>query len=317
MSVLQRILIAYDGSPGSDTILQDLSCAGIPRKIDVTVVTVADVWLPFDYPSSDPASSGPVPDAAREAHARACAEIESSRATASGACARLKLEHPEWRIQARAFGDSPGWRIVKEAEAFQADLVVLGSHGRSALEKFFLGSVAQKVAAEARCSVRIARPRKHSDPPLRIMVAVDGSSDSQEAVDHIVRREWMSAVEFRVITVIDSKLETGIAWSGVHAARWVKADDRSRNDWAKRPAEHAASSLLPMGRRVETRVLEGDPKQLILREAGAWPADCIFLGARGLHHGNRLFLGSLASAVAARAHCTVEIVRSKGATGDS
>ena len=45
----------------------------------------------------------------------------------------------------------------------------------------------------------------------------------------------------------------------------------------------------------------GDPKKVLVRAADEWKADTIFLGARGLHHGNRLFLGTLASAVAARA----------------
>ena len=39
------------------------------------------------------------------------------------------------------------------------DLIVVGSHGRSALGRFMLGSVSQKVVTEAHCSVRVARGR--------------------------------------------------------------------------------------------------------------------------------------------------------------
>jgi nucleotide-binding universal stress UspA family protein len=49
---------------------------------------------------------------------------------------------------------------------------------------------------------------------------------------------------------------------------------------------------------------------VLLREAERWEAECIFLGARGLHHNQRIHLGTCASAVATRAHCSVEIVRS-------
>jgi nucleotide-binding universal stress UspA family protein len=54
---------------------------------------------------------------------------------------------------------------------------------------------------------------------------------------------------------------------------------------------------------------EGDPKRILLYQAEAWDAGCIFIGARGLNHGNRWLLGSATSAVASRAHCSVEIMR--------
>ena len=52
-----------------------------------------------------------------------------------------------------------------------------------------------------------------------------------------------------------------------------------------------------------------DPKQLLVREAEEWGADCIFVGATGMSGFERLMVGSVSSAVAARAHCSVEIVR--------
>lgn len=308
---MKKLLIAYDGSPCSDAMLEDLSHAGLPLVMDVTVVTVAEVWLPPDPELGEPVFPDPVPEAVKKAYARAREGIEASRVLADRACARLKQLYPKWSVHAKAFGDSPGWGIVKEAAARKADLVVLGSHGRSALEKFFLGSVAQKVAAEAHCPVRIARPRKHSDPPLKVLVAVDGSSDSQAAVHAVAMRNWPSTAEFRVVTVVDPKLQTAVAWPSVGADQWMQPGDRSADEWVCRMTEHSAQHLRDAGLKVETHVFDGDPKHVLLREAETWPANCIFLGARGLHHGDRLFLGSLASAVAARAHCSVEIVRAK------
>ena len=54
-----------------------------------------------------------------------------------------------------------------------------------------------------------------------------------------------------------------------------------------------------------------DPKQMILQEAEGWGADCIFIGARGLNPLERLLLGSVSRSVAARAHCSVEVVRQR------
>ena len=52
-----------------------------------------------------------------------------------------------------------------------------------------------------------------------------------------------------------------------------------------------------------------EPKRLLLSEAESWDADSIFVGARGLGGFRRCLLGSVSSAVAARAYCSVEIVR--------
>ena len=55
-------------------------------------------------------------------------------------------------------------------------------------------------------------------------------------------------------------------------------------------------------------VKEGDPKRVLIEEAEQWGADCIFVGARGLRRLERFLLGSVSTAVAARAHCSVEVV---------
>ncbi len=48
--------------------------------------------------------------------------------------------------------------IIDSAEAWGADLIVVGSHGQSAIQRFLLGSVAEFVARHAKCSVEIVRP---------------------------------------------------------------------------------------------------------------------------------------------------------------
>jgi nucleotide-binding universal stress UspA family protein len=48
---------------------------------------------------------------------------------------------------------------------------------------------------------------------------------------------------------------------------------------------------------------------VLLNEAEAWHADCVFLGAKGISRIERFLLGSVSSSVAARAHCSVEVIR--------
>jgi nucleotide-binding universal stress UspA family protein len=56
-------------------------------------------------------------------------------------------------------------------------------------------------------------------------------------------------------------------------------------------------------------IRRGTPKHELLDEAESWQADCIFVGAKGVRGIDRLMLGSVSSAVSARAHCSVEVVR--------
>jgi nucleotide-binding universal stress UspA family protein len=62
---------------------------------------------------------------------------------------------------------------------------------------------------------------------------------------------------------------------------------------------------------VTSVITTGDPKQALLDEADGWDADCLFIGARGHNRLVRFMLGSVATAVVARAHCSVEVVRTK------
>jgi nucleotide-binding universal stress UspA family protein len=91
----------------------------------------------------------------------------------------------------------------------------------------------------------------------------------------------------------------------------VQADDENGREWINRMAEAASRILFDAGLDVSNDVYDGDPNAVLVRVAEEWQADAIFLGARGLHHGNQLSLGTVASSVANRAHCSVEIVRPK------
>ena len=291
-------------------MLNGLSDAGLPAELEAKVICVADVWLPPDPEKLEPVFPDPVSQRARKARRLALAELESSRALAERASAHLRSMFPKWKIHAKAVADSPAWGIIKESAAFKAELIALGSHGRSALGQFFLGSVAQKVAAEAHRSIHISRPRPRSaDTPLKVLIAVDGSDDSQTAVEAVAMRTWPSSTHFWIITVIDARIHTAVTWPDANGNQWVQTQDQTAEDWVGRMLEHSAAKLLDAGLKVGTDIFDGEPKTILLREAEKWEANCIFLGGRGLQHGERLVLGTTASAIATRAHCSVEIVR--------
>jgi nucleotide-binding universal stress UspA family protein len=69
--------------------------------------------------------------------------------------------------------------------------------------------------------------------------------------------------------------------------------------------------LRNVGLKASMTIEEGDPKQILLQYADQWKADCIFVGARGLTAIDRFLLGSVSTAISARAHCSVEVIHRK------
>ena len=307
---MKRLLIGYDGSECAGEALDDLRYAGLPGDLDVKVLTVADAWLPPLSEKLEPVYPDLEGKAVRRARANALQALKQAKEIAQTGSTELRDIFPKWRIEALAVADSPAWAIVRTARQWHADLIVVGSHGRSALEKLFLGSVAQKIAAEAHCSVRVGRPRNNRPRhQFRVFIAVDGSADSEAAIRAVLNRRWRFNAEFKLVTVIDHRLQSAVAWPSAYADQWVSQHDKEAKEWACRMLEHHAKRLHDAGLNVETHIYDGDPKQNLLGAAQELETDCIFIGAHGLHHAGQLSLGTVATAVTARAHCSVEIVR--------
>lgn len=285
-----KILVAYDGSEGSDAAIKDLARAGLPENAEVLVMTLADVFLPPDD-QSDEAATPYVPETVKLAHQRAQQKLEEAQDMAQRASEQIRAVFPAWSVHYEALADSPAWGLLRTADHWKPDLIVMGARGHSArLARLILGSISQRVLYEARGSVRIARlPKKNAGEPVFLLIGNDDSTDSCAAVDAICRRRWPAGSEAALLTVVDSALET----------------TPNPTD----PSQVAAQKLRDAGLHVNVLVKRGKPADEILEEAEAWGADCVFLGAKGTRGIGRLLLGSVSSSVAARALCSVEVVR--------
>jgi nucleotide-binding universal stress UspA family protein len=195
----------------------------------------------------------------------------------------------------------------------KADLIVVGSHGRTALGRLFLGSISQWLLNEARCSVRVARGKiDEPDFPVRLIVGLDGSRNAHAALEQVAARNWPEKSEVRVV-VVDQLLEPTVVGEFIPVvSQTVDEGNCEENEHSRNLASAAATRLRAKGLRAEAVVKIGDPKHELVKFAEEWRADCIFVGATGLtSRVERFLLGSVAGAVAARAHCSVEIVRKK------
>lgn len=299
-----RILIGYDGSSTADAAIEDLRRAGLPEVCRVVVLSVADVWLPGSEQSAHARPAVPA-DLPGMATIRMMAEqaLDTARAHAAAGRDRLSSLFPNWQVDAEVSADAPAWSIIRHAEEMNADLVVVGSHGRGALGRAMLGSVSTRVLDELRTNVRIARvPRNDAD--THILVAVDGSPDSDAAVQAVRGRTWPKNTKIRVVTAANWRLRAANLTT-------MPGPDAPVESWARHIADRAAAQFAGVAAEVSISVPQGEAKRVVLHEAESWNADCVFVGARGLTRAQRWLMGSVSTAVAMRAPCTVEVVRSR------
>jgi nucleotide-binding universal stress UspA family protein len=142
---------------------------------------------------------------------------------------------------------------------------------------------------------------------LRLLVGVDGSSHSKAAVETIAKRRWPQGTEVRLLTVVDTVMVLGNQEE--QEVKWLEVGDEENWDQVRALFEPEAAQLRAAGLNAEVMIRKGHPTQQLLDEATTWDAHCIFAGAKGVRGIERLLLGSVSAAVAARAHCSVEVVR--------
>lgn len=302
MNELMKILVAYDGSTSADDALGDLPRAGLPRQADVLIVHIQENWQ--SPPSSAGESVGAqkvvsnsaaiAAQSARNARKEAPSEIENELAAMlARASERLTSFFPEWTTQTLILRNSPAREIIRQAEDWNADLIVVGSHGHAGIKQPAMGSISQKIANEAACSVRVVRRETWKNgSPSRLLIGFDGTLAAQAAVEAAARRFWIMGSEARLVIVPEKSHE----------------DSEQLRESVAEARKMLERSELSVSELIE----EGNPKQILIAAAEEWGADCIFLGANDAENAteNHL-LGSVSTAVVARAHCTVEIARQR------
>ena len=322
MGQKMRILIAYDGSSHADAAIDDLRRAGLPREAEAVVVCVANVWSPPAPPYEHEAVQTPRDDWTRlrtqwfsQQEAKAQEEAQN---LAHAASQRALSYFPSWEVRTEVRLGAPAWELIRKADDWRDDLLVVSSQGRSALGRLLLGSVSQKVVTEARCSVRVARASiRAPEAPVRVIIGVDGSVYSDAAVDEMVRRSWPEGGVVRVVSVVRLPFTPTEETRSLPDSYYSQLE-KAETGKAQTAITGAVARLKQSGvtqPEIESEIILGDAREVILDEAARSEADLIVLGSRGLGGFKRFLLGSVAQGVAAYAPCSVEIVRSRQTDG--
>jgi nucleotide-binding universal stress UspA family protein len=302
-----KILIGYDGSTCAGAAIDDLRRAGLPPQSEALVVCVADGGVPSPDELSQEAES----DASWRS------KLKGAEKLAQKAGNKIASYFPGWTVSAEGMWGAPAQILLDTAEWWHPDLIVVGSHGRSAVARLFLGSISLELVHKAPCSVRVTRACRAPtrSGPVRIIIASDGSIEAEAVVASVAARSWPEKTEVQIISAVQTlvpatttALEADTFMQEPAYTVICEIDERERNR-LHAVCEAGIDVLRRAGLITTSSVLDGDPRDIILASADLANPDVIFLGARGLGRVERLLLGSVSNHIVSHARCTIEVVR--------
>jgi nucleotide-binding universal stress UspA family protein len=214
--------------------------------------------------------------------------------------------------------------IRAQAELGLADLVVMTTHGRGPLGRFWLGSAADELVRTLSMPVLLVRPGEglpdlEREPNLkRILIALDGSALAEQVLAPAVEIGRLMGAELTLLRVVRPVLLPQYALEGggvgqiIHSMEKLDAGQKNQCEQAEKYLEAIAAPLRAQGLAVRTRVVvEEQPAVGVLQEAQNADADLIALATHGRRGLSRLFLGSVADKVVRGGRRPVLLVRPK------
>ena len=294
-----RVLLAVDGSPAAGVASALVSSLDWPNGSTVRVVAaLSETSMLFGAPW--------IPTAPTDVQRIEDDMLAAQRTVVEDAVS--VISRPGVIAEGHTLRGRPASAIVEDAEAFQADLVVVGSRGHNPFQSALLGSVSAEVVDHAPCPVLVAR----RGWIRRVMLADDGSEDAHRA--RRIVRDWpiLSGLPACVISVarIPTTWEPPIApiAGSLSSDPYVEALAANRRNQAV-VAHTSHDELAGSGRPCEYAVRTGAPAAELVAAAIQWGADLIVLGSHGRTGLRRALLGSVARNVLMHAPCSVLIVR--------
>jgi nucleotide-binding universal stress UspA family protein len=144
---------------------------------------------------------------------------------------------------------------------------------------------------------------------MKLLLAVDESPFSQEAVQSVIDHFRPKGMQVQVVNVIEPIGAYFSAEWFPHLTPYTEKVEQEREKQADALVENVCAKLGKAGFRNSKIVLRGDARAAILDRASQWKPDLIVVGSHGLKGLNRLLMGSVSDAVVRHAPCSVQVVR--------
>ena len=289
---ITRIVVGIDFSPESEVALQHALMAARRTGANVVMVHAGTIHEPLETRESSLLADYTDIIAEHQKEVRDyLAEL------------RERYEGRGVEISHKMIDGFPDTGLCEAAEELEAELICVGTHGRTGIKRFFLGSVSEKVARIFAGSVLVARQGRTSGGYRRILVPTDFSGTARAALEAA-----------RALAAEDAEIDLVHCWqlpipvtsyyvpttsrgaSLKQLAAEIEADAKTRID-------ELAAGLETGGLTVSTDVFQSPPAEGIVERASGY--DLIAMGSHGHRGFRRLLLGSVAEAVIRHAPCSV------------
>lgn len=138
---------------------------------------------------------------------------------------------------------------------------------------------------------------------MKVLIAIDSSPSAQQVIEEAAARPWPAGTDFRVVNAVD-------------VSRFAELPGLIED--ARREGEKLVNAgvlkLTGAGLTATFAVVSGSPRHAVSNYAAEWGADLILVGSHGHGAIGRFLLGSVAQGILRKAHCSVEIVRTRPGT---
>jgi nucleotide-binding universal stress UspA family protein len=218
-------------------------------------------------------------------------------------------------IRTESRSGKPAVEILQAADEEAPDLIVLGSRGLGAVARFFLGSVAERVARHAACPVLIAR--RVPGEVRQVILGIDASQGAADAAGWLQRFPLPADCEVRIVTVLQPyQVGTYLDARLPGLAEELRAIQAAQREEAQTRLREVAQAFQLAGKRAVHELRERHPALGLIEAAEEHGADLVVVGRQGLSGIDRFLMGSVSEHVLHHAPCSVLIIPRRGAPGD-
>lgn len=293
--VFKKVVIPLDGSAIAQTILDHLPYITLPQETELVLIRSVEAWR-YAYHVDGMTDITSYLQESAKVYLKEQSELLKKR----GYQVSVYLEQGEAANE-----------ILRTAEAVQADLIAMTTHGRSGISRWALGSVAERVLHSSQVPVLLVR--QETEIPSaglgRILVPLDGSKLAEQALPVATAIAQKASAELMLVRVVQTLDETNrhILFANEKEADATFAKYQKRVDKYLVETER---QLRLAGVSTTHRALLADPSAGICDSAIEADVDLIVLSTHGRTGLGRWYYGSVASKVIRSVHCPVLLVRS-------
>jgi nucleotide-binding universal stress UspA family protein len=220
--------------------------------------------------------------------------------------AQIKSDCPA--VTTELVSGPPALMIESVAKEDNYDLLVVSPGTHSKVEAYLLGSTTERVVRHAQTSVLILRLPEGRAQLKNVVVGIDGSDESLEAVERAVNIFALDKRDVQV-TVVNVVSVTGI-FKYVSPASFVASVEDNLMMSGEALLAQANKKLNDLGvKNVQTKLKDGDPVTEILKVVSEVHADLIVVGGQGRSALERFLVGGVSSKLATHAPCSTAVFK--------